>query len=243
MTGKAPVSRFSLTQTAIRTKLPSAYTEVAHTNGVAAVAGNVNFQLATYNDYSGYEALFDQFRIRRITFYVMPANNVNQIGTTAITASVGVFVPDFDAATVPSTTATGFVDLVMKPAHKVWNMVSRPIYSISFVPRPYLDAEGGTARWMMPDVWVDTANASDLSFSSIKYWVRNPYPAGSNVQAFTYWSVAEVEFRGQHSASNLMHPRPSPLVQRLPEKTEQQSVGLTEDEWQIVKTLRSRTTQ
>lgn len=156
-------------------------------------------ELADFQGYASYTALFDQYRFTRLTFHFQPSATVADVSTNYSGVNVFAIAPDWDDITAVGVTLTDLANLMSKPDGAVHSLAGNP-WTFSFAPRVKRDvqADAGYETAICP--WLSTSDAA-LALHGIKCWIGNPL-TGTATKPGMYWWSGNVEFRGQH-ISNL----------------------------------------
>jgi len=162
--------------------------------------------LEDFYQYADYTALFDQYRVLKITYHILPSISAFAVNpdiangwNCLVARPLCVLAPDYDDGNACATTTAGFETLVMKPGHKVFSLVGdEQVYSM--VPRVRFEVDTVTALSTVPanTEWIST-NSTDLPFFGLKYWFRHYASTAAAGIVAQVWIIMDVEFRGQHA--------------------------------------------
>lgn len=151
--------------------------------GIAFSLGNTYFYGSTGSNFSQavpnvseFVALFDRFKIDKVTVRIVPSINFSQSQTTAVGTAIGGGLPivqeakDYDDATAPTSSS----DLLQRTDVKIVRFDQER--SVTVKPRASmvsaLGAGGSAAATQSPaEVWYDTTTSGqDTVMYGLKYW-------------------------------------------------------------------------
>jgi len=163
----------------------SAYNVVNSTNGLANfydVVGAVHFKLQDLLNYTTYAAMFDQYKIKKVTLTIDYLNNSSVVSGPGLMPKVYTYW-DQDDSTVP----VSLVQLTGKQGTKSTQLTgSRLSHRFSVKPTIILGAQvenGGTTSALVENKsrWLDCADIA-IQHNSIKFCISDLYlPGGATV--------------------------------------------------------------
>lgn len=155
----------------------------------------VYFKLSDLPNYAEFTALFDQYRITRISISFLPMSNCNILSaiTSSDTGNPGIFgtVLDFDDANAPTTLA----ELQQYQTFSYQPAVTRRVHRRSFKPRIASAVYAGafTSFANMKDIWIDVASPN-VQYYGLKYYM-DQYDAITTPQIYQVMATYYVQFR------------------------------------------------
>ncbi len=168
----------------------------AITSAAGGVGYAYNFQLDQWPAFADYVALFDQYRITKITAHIMPRSNTNNltVASSAATATVSPIMVAFDPddATAPTSANQVLAYPVARfyPGYKT--------FKYAWKPRAAIAAYGGAfTQFADFDGWCDCAS-DDVEWYALKVWQAG---SGASQTTFQVWDIfyqVEAEFRFVH---------------------------------------------
>lgn len=226
--GKGTISRFSPIMPALRTRLFTtlAYIDLAASDYLSAVYTPT---LAGFESYANYTAMFDQYRVMKLTFHFIPRNTTYyEFTATGTVPPIMAVAPEFDDTTAAAASLSGITSVMMKPGGKFRN-VSGPTFSCAVVPRILLPTT--TATVDASKTWISTAT-TDVKIYGFKFILCNLHWAFAHGYIGCYTLEADIEFRGQHAA------QPGVLRPAVVEPTPSVKQGSVDEEMEEVEYVR-----
>lgn len=158
--------------------------------------GSFEFQLDQFSGYADLAAVFDAYRLTKVSVEFFPRSNTHNLAITATATTQNcppiVTVIDYDDSNTPSS----MTELEQFTTYKVHESF-RP-FKVTFRPRPALAlyAGGVTPGYAQasPDTWIDCAN-DDVAHYGLKWGVFNGSASQTSFQAWKVVVTGWFEFR------------------------------------------------
>jgi len=153
---------------------------------------------ASFPNTSSYQAIFDEYRINKVTIEGYFSNNTSNVSSTATSIPVFYTCTDFDYSS-PPTSANGVLTYSTSRAHQA-NSIGKPVFSRTLIPRAIVDTSasflGAVIPGLMPErTWMD----SSYSTSHYGFFICYDPQGGTQATSEGYLSLilsTEFEYRG-----------------------------------------------